>query len=72
MPSGESTDTRGLLNGHTLIVHRARDGDYDLESDCGHTGNLPEKQLLTVPIPVATDQSDVSKCGNCFEDGGGY
>jgi hypothetical protein len=72
MVGGELPDTPGLLNDHTLTIHRVREGEAQLESDCGHAGKLPARQLEQVPVAVAVEQPDVSKCGHCFEDGGGY
>lgn len=61
----------GILNEVTNTVHRREVGTSALETPCGVTHNLPEEQLRT----AALDQigtTTTTRCGRCFDDGGGY
>lgn len=61
-----------ILNENRMTVHRrvADGGRY--EPDCGHRFNLGSEQLRVTSIEEAIDASATTKCGDCFEEGGGY
>jgi hypothetical protein len=62
----------GVLNEHTRTVHKRRTGASDLRTVCGVARTLDSDQLRTVPLRRASVESDVTRCGRCFEDAGGY
>ncbi len=59
-----------ILNEGTNTVHKQKTGAAPLETPCGITYNVPEDQLRQ----ITTDQltTTTTKCGRCFDDGGGY
>jgi hypothetical protein len=72
MPQSVTTKPRGVLNEETNTVHRPATGQERLDTRCGHTDRLSEKQMRLVVIESAIQMSRVSKCGTCFESAGGY
>lgn len=59
-----------ILNEVTNTVHKQKTGTAALETPCGITYHVPEDQLhqtTTHQLPRTT-----TKCGRCFDDGGGY
>lgn len=61
-----------LVNLSTNTVHRRDPGDRDGHTACGVTYHLEHDRLRTVPFEEATSDGETSKCGRCFDDGGGY
>lgn len=61
-----------VVNQCTNTVHKHDPGDRDLHTACGITYHLDHDRLRTVPFEQATTDGDASKCGRCFDDGGGY
>jgi hypothetical protein len=61
-----------IVNEVTRTVHKHETGASDLHTRCGVTYNLDPEQLQTMSLSRATTDYDASKCGRCFEDGGGY
>lgn len=70
---GVSDDsTNAVLNRTTMKVHKHEKGTETVETRCGATYHLDPEQLLVTSVERATTEFDASKCGRCFEDGGGY
>ena len=61
-----------VLNEHTNTVHKREDDATDLHTSCGVTSHVDDHQLESMPVRRAVADRDASKCGRCFEDGGGY
>ena len=62
----------GVLNETTLTVHRRKAGASGPRSQCGLTYHLSPDKLHVVSIETVSSNADVTKCGCCFEDAGGY
>jgi uncharacterized metal-binding protein YceD (DUF177 family) len=62
----------GVLNESTNTVHRKAVSEHRLHTVCGVTHNLPEDNLQQVTIDQQIAATATSKCGRCFEEGGGY
>lgn len=60
-----------LLNETTRTVHKQERGVAGLRAVCGATYHLDPGRLRTKSEASAGD-IDASKCGRCFEAGGGY
>jgi len=58
-----------VLNEVTNTVHRHEPGTADLQTACGVTFHLSHDNLSTL---TASETTSASKCGRCFDDGGGY
>lgn len=68
--AAESEDA--ILNEYMMTVHRPRpDGDR-YETDCGHGFPLGDDHLRLTSLDEVTNGLSASKCGDCFEEGGGY
>jgi hypothetical protein len=61
-----------ILNETTQTVHRQETGTPSLRTVCGVTYHVGPDQLRRVSVARATGHLDASKCGRCFDDGGGY
>lgn len=61
-----------LVNLRTDTVHRRDPRDRDDHTACGITYHLDHDHLRPVPFEEATSDCETSKCGRCFDDGGGY
>lgn len=61
-----------LLNERTDTAHRLERGEPDPRTACGASRTLDADQLRTIPLERAATDDGISKCGRCFEDGGGY
>lgn len=61
-----------VLNEVTNTVHKHAMGRSDLQSACGATANLDHDDLRITTIEPEISPSDATKCGRCFDDGGGY
>ncbi|WP_224270361.1 hypothetical protein [Haloprofundus salinisoli] len=62
---------RGVLNEQTKTVHKPNDHAYRLAA-CGALFHVSEKSTVVVDLTDAVDEGGASRCGRCFEDGGGY
>lgn len=61
-----------VLNRTTHTVHR-HESDYPaLRTACGATFHVHRDQLEMTTVERALAEASASKCGRCFEDGGGY
>jgi hypothetical protein len=61
-----------VLNQATGTVHLPEQGSGLYESACGATFQVPEERLQVTSLSSVREQAAVTKCGRCFEDGGGY
>ena len=63
---------RGVLNETTRTVHKHQIGRSDFQTKCGATAHLSHNQLRLVSVERTVANSNVIKCGRCFDDAGGY
>lgn len=62
-----------ILNEVTNTIHKQGTGRLDLQTVCGATNHVPQDNLrCTTVIESEIDRIPTSKCGRCFDDGGGY
>lgn len=61
-----------ILNERTQTAHRPETGVEELHAVCGVTRQLAPDQLRTVSLERTNADATLSKCGRCFDDGGGY
>lgn len=61
-----------VVNQCTKTLHKHAPGEDGLNTACGITYHLDHDHLLAIPFEQATSDGDASKCGRCFDDGGGY
>jgi hypothetical protein len=66
-----SSHMDGILNEVTNTVHKQEPGSSALVTSCGVTNNLSEDQLRHTAIEQLVTTT-TTKCGRCFDDGGGY
>ena len=59
-----------VLNTHTRTVHKLQENARSGEAVCGSLTHTPETRIHVVS--AETDRTDVDRCGNCFENAGGY
>ncbi|MFB6156758.1 MAG: hypothetical protein ABEJ34_02825 [Haloferacaceae archaeon] len=64
--------SHGVLNEHTRTVHKQETGASTFHTVCGATHLLDPDRLREVPVERALADHSATKCGRCFEDGGGY
>jgi hypothetical protein len=63
----------GVLNEATNTIHKHETGTADLQASCGATSHVPHDNLrIVVRIQPALETTEASKCGRCFDNGGGY
>jgi hypothetical protein len=60
----------GVLNETTGMVHR--EGTAGGRTACGAATHLDGDRLRSLRLDRALEEYDASKCGRCFDDGGGY
>lgn len=61
-----------ILNEHMMTIHRPRPGGGRYETNCGHRFSLGHDHLRLTTVDEAAADLTASKCGDCFEEGGGY
>lgn len=61
-----------ILNENMMTVHRRGTGGGRYETDCGHRFALGSERLRVTSVDEATVDGTATKCGDCFEEGGGY
>lgn len=62
----------GILNESTSTVHKQEVGTSALQTPCGITYNVPKDQLRRTSVGQVVTTTTITKCGRCFDDGGGY
>jgi len=62
----------GVLNETTRTVHKHDHQASDLSTACGAEYHLSPEQLRLTSVSRALTARDATKCGRCFDDGGGY
>lgn len=61
-----------ILNTYTMTVHKHESGSDDLHAVCGATHHLSRDQLREITAERAVTDGHATRCGRCFDDGGGY
>lgn len=61
-----------ILNEHMMTVHRPRPDGEHYDPDCGHRFPLGEAHLQLTSLEAVAESRDATKCGDCFEEAGGY
>lgn len=72
MGTVKDTEKSGILNETTMTLHRKEMGVGEFQTPCGHLHHVGQEKLRVVEIPSITKNYETGKCGQCFEDGGGY
>jgi hypothetical protein len=72
MATARNETKRGVLNETTMTVHRRKPGAADIHTVCGHTYHVERGRLRLVDVAQITEATNTSRCGTCFEEGGGY
>ncbi len=62
----------GILNETTMTLHKQDPGTDGYQTPCGHVSHVAQERLRLVEVAHVTEQYSVSRCGQCFEAGGGY
>ncbi|WP_335999102.1 hypothetical protein [Halorientalis halophila] len=63
----------GVLNEVTNTVHKHETGKSKFDTECGVTYHLSADDLRVLgTIESELDGTNASRCGRCFDDGGGY
>jgi hypothetical protein len=62
---------KAVVNRTTKTVHK-RSTEGSKETPCGATSHVDSSKLQRTSLERARTAHDASKCGRCFEDGGGY
>lgn len=63
----------GVLNEVTSTIHKQEPGRAPLRTVCGATNHVSQDGLKRITgTEPGIDTTDVSKCGRCFDEGGGY
>lgn len=60
-----------VLNTRTMTVHTSTDNERQETAACGSLEHVPEAYIRVVGNGEL-QSGMVDRCGNCFEDGGGY
>ena len=61
-----------LLNTRTNTVHVARDKQRLEAATCGSLRYVSQARIQTISDEELRTKDAVERCGNCFEDTGGY
>lgn len=73
MVSVQNTENKsGILHETTRTLHKQESGIGEFQTPCGHLYHVAQEKLRIVEIPTGTNKHHMSKCGQCFEEGGGY
>jgi hypothetical protein len=72
MPITRDTERSGILNETTMTLHKRETGTADPQTPCGHTYHVAHERLRIVEIETVTEDREVTRCGQCFDDAGGY
>lgn len=68
----DQSNHHGVLNELTDTIHERKEEATHLQATCGALRHVRPEQLHSVLIEDAVIQDDVTRCGRCFDDGGGY
>lgn len=63
---------KGLLNEVTDTIHKHQRGEIDFQTRCGAISHVSHDNFQVTSVEQTIATGDVSKCGRCFDDGGGY
>jgi hypothetical protein len=61
-----------VVNEHTGTVHRQKPGSAFPHAVCGATYHLDRDRLRRTSPERAARDDRITKCGRCFDEGGGY
>lgn len=61
-----------LLNSRTNTVHNPGDEQRRGRAECGSLEHVSQGRIRVVTDAELRGYADVDRCGNCFEDAGGY
>lgn len=62
-----------VLNEVTDTIHKQDAGKSDRQTVCGATNHVSQDDLRRVTVmEPELETLNASKCGRCFDDGGGY
>jgi hypothetical protein len=61
-----------ILNETTMTIHRQESGVGEYQTSCGHLNHVGRETLRIIDDPAVTEKRITTKCGQCFEEGGGY
>lgn len=61
-----------VLNEATNTVHRQETGTTYLKTVCGVTYHVSADHLRSAELNPDATTGTTTKCGRCFDDGGGY
>lgn len=61
-----------LLNTHTDTVHHPGEERRRERGKCGSLEHVSQVRIQVVTDDELGANADVDRCGNCFEDAGGY
>jgi hypothetical protein len=61
-----------LLNTRTNTVHHSPDETQSETTACGSLAHVSQAQVRVVSEDEHRLDDGVARCGNCFEDAGGY
>lgn len=61
-----------ILNETTMTLHKQELGLGEFQTACGHLDHVGQEKLRIIGVPDVTEKDNVSKCGQCFEEAGGY
>lgn len=61
-----------LLNEHTGTVHRVHPETTIDETACGALRHVPRQKIAVIGAGETKSSDEITRCGRCFEDGGGY
>lgn len=61
-----------VLNSHTNTVHRPHHGSQRRETQCGALTQVATEQIRHVQSEELQPATEITHCGRCFDDSGGY
>ncbi len=62
----------GIVNVNTDTLHKRKRGTSGFHTDCGVTRHLRQEQLRNTSVEQEIASNEISRCGRCFSDAGGY
>jgi hypothetical protein len=68
----ENTGKNLILNETTMTLHEQELGLGEFQASCGHLNHVGQENLRIIGALDGTEKYNTSKCGQCFEEGGGY
>ena len=72
MKTFQNRERSGVLNTTTMTLHKQETGMSNFQTPCGHLSHVAQEGLQIVDIKRVENEYNMSRCGQCFEDSGGY